>query len=422
MLTKKAITIVIIMLALPILFGWRAAAQTVNKPAAESLSPKERTEVFETVWKTINDQYYNATFNGVDWPAVGKLYRPRVDAAKTDAEFYSLLKQMLRELHDLHTGFAAPNEQPVNKGLSVNEVEGKVVVVSVEPDSEAARAGVKAGMIVRTLNGKGPEERIAKLRAALGHSSSDQADRLAIYGSFLSGPVDAQFKLGLERADGTQFEALLTRRAGARSSPMLVSSRLPSGFHYLKINMFRSPVDDSFKSEFANFKDASGLIIDLRGIPGGDIHGVGLKIADYFFPTKVPFGRFINRSGETPFFRTLSAAGGGQTYKGPVVILIDEGTRSAGEVFASGFQENGRATIIGTQSCGCVLDTDNKRVKGGGVLQYSHLGYLSGKARKLEGAGIVPDKTITLTIAPLQQGRDAMLEEAERVLRSKESH
>lgn len=414
--------IVIIMLALPILSACAVAAQTVNKPAAESLSPKDRSEVFETVWKTINDQYYNATFNGVDWAAVGKLYRPRVEAAKTDEELYSLLQQMLRELHDLHTVFAAPNEQPVNKGLSVNEVEGKVVVVRVEPDSEAVRAGVQAGMIVRTFNGKAPEERIAQLRAALGHSSSDQADRLAVYNSFLSGPVDAQFKLGLERADGTQFQASLTRRVGPRQSPTLVSNRLPSDFHYLRINMFRSPVDDSFKTEFANFKEASGLIIDLRGITGGDIHGVGLKIANYFFPTKVPFGRFINRSGETPFFRTLSAGGSEQTYKGPVVILIDEGTRSAGEIFVNGFQENARATIIGTQSCGCVVDTESKKVKGGGVLQYSHLGYLSGKGRRLEGTGIVPEKTIALTIAALQQGRDATLEEAERVLRSKVSH
>ncbi|OLE53698.1 MAG: hypothetical protein AUG51_11820 [Acidobacteria bacterium 13_1_20CM_3_53_8] len=143
-----------------------------------------------------------------------------------------------------------------------------------------------------------------------------------------------------------------------------------------------------------------------------------MKMADYFFPTKVSFGRFVNRSGETPLFRTLSADGGSQIYKGRVVILVDEGTRSAGEVFANGFQENGRATIVGTQSCGCVADTDTKKVKGGGVLQYSHLGYISGKGRKLEGAGVVPDRTVPLTIAALRQGRDLVLEEAERILKS----
>ncbi len=412
--------IAIVGLALLFFCGWWATSHSVAKAASESLSPKGRIDVFETVWKTINDGYYDSSFKGVDWAAVRERYRPRVEAAKTDAEFYALIKQFLRELHDLHTSFATPNGQSINNGLSVNDVEGKVVVVRVEPDSEAARAGVQAGMIVRAFGGKSAEERIAQLRAALGHYSNAQADQFVLYQGFLGGKIDEPLRLGLERADKTQFEAVLTRRLGSRPSPALVSQRLPSGFHYLKIvQALVSPVDDQFKNEFANFKDAPGLIIDLRGITGGDIHDVGLKIADYFFPTKVSFGRFVNRSGKTPLFRTLSTGGGGQIYKGPVVILVDEATRSAGEVFANGFQENGRALIVGQQSCGCVTDTDSKRVKGGGVFNYSHLGYISGKGHKLEGAGVMPDKKVPLTITALRQGRDVVPEEAERTLKSR---
>ncbi len=413
--------VAIVVFALMFFCGLWATPHSVAKAASESLLPKDRIEVFETVWKTVNDGYYDSSFKGVDWMAVHERYRPRVEAAKTDAEFYALIKQMLQELHDTHTSFAAPNDQPINNGLSVNEVEGKVVVVRVEPDSEAARAGVQAGMIVRAFGGKPVEERIAQLRATLGHYSNAQADQFILYISFLSGKIDEPFRLGLERADGTQFEAVLTRRLGSRPSPALVSQRLPSGFHYLKVvRVLVSPVDDQFKSEFANFKDAPGLIIDLRNIQGGDIHDAGLKIANYFFPTKVSFGRFVNRSGDTPLFRTLSAGGGGQIYKGSVVILVDEATRSAGEVFASGFQENGRALVIGQQTCGCVVDAERgKKLKGGGVFNYSHLGYISGKGHKLEGAGVMPDKKVPLTIAALRQGRDVVLEEAERTLKSR---
>jgi C-terminal processing protease CtpA/Prc len=181
-----------------------------------------------------------------------------------------------------------------------------------------------------------------------------------------------------------------------------------------------SPVGDQFESEFAMLKDSPGVIIDLRGIKGGDIKSVGLKIANHFFPSKVSFGKFINRSGEVPVGRSLSAKGDSQTYNGPVVILVDEATASAGEVFASGFQENLRAKVIGQQSCGCVLDRDSKKVKGGGVLYFSHLGYISSKGRKLEGAGVVPDKTVKPTIAGLQEGRDLILEEAENILRAQQ--
>jgi len=412
-------------LALSVLISSWTTSPSIGLPVFESLSANDRMEVFETVWKTINDEYYNYNPAFADWAAVRERYRPRVEATKNDDEFYALLNDMLlRELHDFHTGFAAPNEQPRSNGLSVNEVEGKVVVVRVDPDSDAARAGVQVGMILRTFNGKSVQERIAQLHAKLGHYSNAQSERFLLYSSFIGGPLNEPFKLGLERADGTQFNVLLARRLGSSSpSPALISQRLPSGFHYLKIlAAFRSPVEVQFKSEFVKFRDAAGLIIDLRGVSGGDVHDIGLKIANFFFPAKVSFGRMLNRSGETPAFHTWSAGGGDQIYKGPVVILIDESVRSAGEVFAQGFQENGRATVIGVQSCGCVADRESKKVKGGGVLIYSHLAYLSGKGRKLEGDGVLPDKVVPLTIAALEQGRDEMLEEAERTLKSKTSH
>ena len=414
----------ITVLALPLLCGWWTASHAVNEPAYESLTPKDRLEVFETIWKTINDEYYNYNPAFADWAAVRERYRPRVEATKNDDEFYALLNLMLlRELQDFHTGFAAPNEQRRSNGLSVNEVEGKVVVVRVEPDSDASRAGVQMGMILRTFNGKSGQERIAQLRARLGHYSNAQSERFLLYSSFLGGPLNEPLKLGLERADGTQLDVVLARHLRSPTSSALLSQRLPSGFHYLKIlEAFRSPVDDQVRNEFANFKNATGLIIDLRGVSGGNVHDIGLKIANYFFPAKVSFGRMLNRSGETPAFHTWSAGGGDQIYRGPVVILIDESVRSAGEVFAQGFQENGRATVIGAQSCGCVADRESKKVKGGGVLVYSHLAYQSGKGRKLEGDGVMPDKMVPLTIAALVQGRDEMLEEAERTLKSLKSH
>ena len=415
--------LVITVLALSLLSSSWTASQAADRSPSESLSAKDRIEILETVWQTINDEYYDPAFNGVNWSEVRERYRPRVEAAKSDGEFYLIISQMLLELQDLHTAFVAPGEQSRSSGISVYEVEGKVVVVNVVPDSDAAGAGVKAGMIVRSFDGKPIEARVAQLQTKLGHWTNTRACHFATYSSLLGGAANTTFKLDLERADGTQFEVGLTRRVVPSSPAKLTAVRLPSGFSYMKINRaLLSPVDDQFESEFKTLKDSPGLIIDLRGIRGGDIKGVGLKIANYFFPAKVSFGKFINRSGETPLFRSLSAGGGKEVYPGPVVILIDETTLSAGEVFASGFQENGRANVVGLQSCGCVLDRDTRKVKGGGVLQYSHLGYISGRGRKLEGTGVVPDRIVPLTISALRQGRDPMLEEAERILKSKSSH
>src|SRR2546425_1618867 len=414
---KRLVTHIVLVLA--IICGLSAMPHAIAKFASESLSPKERIEVFETIWKTINEDYYDPEFHGIDWALVRERYLPRVEAAKNDDEFYAVIKQMLLELQDLHTAFVAPGEQSRTSGVSVNEVEDKIVVVNVVPDSDAARAGVKPGMIVRTLDDKPVNARLAELRTKLGPWTNSRAHHFVIHNALLGGS-NATLTLGLERADGTQFEVSLSRRAVPSSPASLTAIRLPSRFSYVKINRaFVSPVDDQFESEFVALKDAAGFIIDLRGVSGGDIKDVGLKIANYFFPAKASFGRFIKRSGETAPFRSLNTGSGKEVYNGPVVILVDEATRSAGEVFASGFQENGRAKIVGLQSCGCVLDRDSKKVKGGGVLQYSHLGYLSGKGRKLEGTGVMPDRVVSLTITALRQGRDVILEEAERILRSK---
>jgi hypothetical protein len=98
-------------LALPLLcgwWGWRTTSHALAGSASESLSPKDRIEVFERVWKAVNDKYYDSSFNGVDWNAAHERYRPLVGGVKTDQEFYALLNQMLSELHDAHTHFRTP--------------------------------------------------------------------------------------------------------------------------------------------------------------------------------------------------------------------------------------------------------------------------------------------------------------------------
>ncbi len=403
-------------------------AQSAAATAAmqKSLAAKERAEVFERVWKTVDEKYYDPKFNGVDWKAVREKYRPLAEKAASDAEFYDVLTLMVGELRDAHTRVRSPRrriesekKQATSAGVRVGEVEGVPIVTSVAPDSDAARVGVAAGMIVRTVDGRAVGEALLEARREVRTSSSERATRLLSYSRLVAGEPETQLKLGLTRADGTPLEVALTRRP-LSAAPQFAANLLPSGFAYIKFNQFQAPVDKQIRDALLKFKDAPALILDLRS-NGGDGE-LGLKIAGYFFDERVSFANIITRTGKPPsaFFGLYKLpkefkAGkkGGQLYAHPVVVLVNEATGSTSELFANALQEQNRARIIGTQSCGCVLGILRfTKLKGGGDLAVSEIGFVTAKGRTLEGSGVTPDNPVAATLTDVQSGRDVALEEA----------
>lgn len=395
------------------------------------LSPKDRKEVFEKIWKEIHDHYYDPAFNGVDWNGVHHRYSPLVEAAKNDQEFYSLMSQMTSELHDAHTRFNSPEQwknfqkqQGITVGFTVDDVDGKTVVTSVLPQSNAARAGVEPGMVVLTVDGVPVAERVAELEKKRLPSSSDRATRWFIYNRVFAGPPDTPVKIGLQGARGSTIDVTITRQLHS-AVPQVITHVLPSGNVYLRFDGFERPINKEFKQALQKFRDAPGLIVDLRRNGGGDL-AVLLPIASYFFGKKTLFAKDSTRTGKplssyVGLFKLplqlYVGKPGDQLYSGPLAVLVDAHSASSSELFAAGMQDTQRAKIFGSQSCGCVLGIAKPRaMKGGGVLEMSEVLWFSPKGRKLEGTGIIPDHVVVPTMFDLQRGRDAVLAEADKSL------
>jgi carboxyl-terminal processing protease len=435
------------LLSLLLLFDFAAEARTQERPntpttpqlpgaasepaAKQRLTPKDRKEVFEKVWREIRDHYYDASYNGVDWNEVHQRYAPLVDATKRDQEFYALMSQMTSELHDAHTRFNSPDQwknfrrqQGVTVGFSVDDVDGKTAVTNVIPGTDAARAGIEPGMVVLRVDGSPVAERIAEIEKKRLPSSSERATRWFIYNRLLAGPADVPVKVTLQRGDGSVFEASVRRQIYS-AAPEVTTHVLPSGNVYIRFDGFQHPITKEFRQALQRFHDAPGLIVDLRRNGGGDL-AVLLPIAGYFFGKKTLFAKDSTRTGKplssyVGLFKLplqlYVGHPGEQIYSGPVVILVDAHSASSSEVFAAGMQDTLRAKVIGSQSCGCVLGIAKPRVmKGGGVLEMSEVLWFSPKGRKLEGTGIIPDKIVVPSVADLQRRRDPVLAEADKSL------
>ncbi|HWT11370.1 MAG TPA: S41 family peptidase [Allosphingosinicella sp.] len=408
-----------------------AAAPAAAAPRPPALSPGQRLRLFDQVWEEIRDRYYDPGFNGVDWDQVRARYRPRVEAAADDAAFNALLRAMVGELRDAHTRILSADQvrdrreqRTTTAGVILFEVEGQPAVFEVRANSPAAAAGLRPGQRVLAVDGVPVGAALARARAEVGPSSSDRAALILSYLRLVAGRADAPLRLSLDARDGGPAEVVLTRRA-LPAAPQFEARLLPSGHAYVRFDRFRAPVARRLRAALEAYRDAPGLILDLRSNTGGDGEE-GMRAVAPLLDRPTLVARLATRTGRAPSallglvrlpLELSAGAVGRQLYSGPLVILTNPGTASTSEVIAAALQERGRAKVVGTRSCGCALGVlRHRRLSNGAALAISEVGLVTGLGRRIEGEGVAPDLAVEPRLADLRDGRDAALEAAVRLL------
>jgi carboxyl-terminal processing protease len=403
----------------------------VPSPAARALTTEGRQEAFDFVWQTVNERYHDRTLNGVDWKAAAEKYRPLALAARDDEAFWDVLDRMAGELKDSHTRVESPRrvelrkrDESVTLGFSFVPLEGKLAITSVHTDSDAWWAGVRPGMSLAKIGDEPAEAAYRRYLAETRLSSTDRARHMTALRRLLTGDLGTGVRLTFERADGSRIEGQFTRRRVV-SRPFATHRILPSGYGYLRLSQWTVGVMPTVLEGVEALRNTPGLVIDLRGNPGGSVHAVNAMLSR-FFTKKTDLGDVTTRTGRpvSLLFGTVEiiklkqeVEGRPDAYKGPVVILVNAGSGSGSELFAGTMQAVGRATVVGEPSCGCLLGfLGYARVPGGAELAYSEVGFVMANGRKIEGMGVQPDRPVPLTLADLRAGRDRALEEAQAIL------
>ena len=412
--------------------GTGVPTEVVPAPPERVLSAASRERAFDFVWQTINDNYHDPKLNGVDWKAMGARYRPLALAAKDDEAFWDTLDRMTGELRDAHTRVDSPErvelrkrDESISLGFSFAPLEGKLAVTSVNPDSDAWWAGARPGMVLVAIGSEPAAAAYARLQAETRFDSTERSRHFRVLRRILAGPAGSKAAFTFERADGSRFEATISRRKF--TSRAGASHRvLPSGFGYLRLNQWALGVVSRVASGLDELRTVPGLIIDLRGNPGGSVHIVDRLLSE-FFASPTELGRTTTRTGK-PVSMLFGAVeivklkstvpGKPDAYAGPVAILVNAQSASGSELFAGAMQAAGRATVVGETTCGCLLGfLGYARIPGGGELAYSEVGFVLGNGKRIEGEGVVPDQLVPLTLADLVVNRDRALEAAQELLR-----
>jgi carboxyl-terminal processing protease len=405
--------------------------EVVPSPPATALDAAARERAFDFVWNTIDRHYHDPHFNGVDWKAIGARYKPLARAAPDDDAFWDVLDRMAGELHDAHTRVESPqrvelrkHEETITLGFTFAKVDGRLAVTSVGGDSDAWWAGVRPGMTLVRIGTEPAQQAYDRLMAQTRFESTERARHLRVLRRIISGDEGSKMEFAFEREDGTLIAATLTRRrVSTRASE---SHRiLPSGFGYLRLTQWTLGVTPRALDGIEALSKTPGIIIDLRGNPGGAVQAVNWML-ERFFDQPTELGRTTTRTGASisllfgavEIIKLKTAVPGRKdAYKGPVVILVNAQSASGSELFAGTMQAAGRAKVVGEPSCGCLLGfLGYARIPGGAELAYSEVGFVMANGKRIEGEGVLPDVPVPATLADLRVYRDRTLERAQELL------
>ncbi len=363
-----------------ILIILRQVEQCLLTDALESVQTANLTR---TAWTAARGVVPGMPPPQADWSAFERAFSA-LPANQAPAAGEAALRAMVDSLNDPYSTVVTPAERQFEEttrrggafsgvGVELAWRQG-LTIVSCLDGSPALEAGLKPGDRILAVDGQ-------KVAGKTFYSA----------GNLLLGPAGSKARLQIDRA-GKALSVEVTRRS--LRLPPVVSRKLPGDVGYVRVGFFGPETVKQVSHELGQLAGMKRLVLDLRGNPGGD-YDQGIKLAGLF--TLGPLLLEEAHGGK----RTQLSSKGPIAFQGPLVLLVDAGTASAGEVVAQALQGRPGVTLVGRRTFGKARVQSFYELPGGGGLHLTTGRYLSLKGVDLNGKGLQPD----VEVAP---GEDAL--------------
>ncbi len=358
-------------------------------------------KVFDEAWKVVKSNFYDKKLRGLDWDAMKEKYRPEAEKAKTQRELHAVVNRMIGELKashcvlieaDVFRDNIAPEfagKLSVRPGFELSALDGGCFVTAVYEKGPAETAGLKLGDRIVTIDGKAPDKTDAVVDAG-----SDPG--IPGHPHFVVRVKEGEpLKLVVQRVKGGKTieidvtpEELSQNKATRDSARVIERGGKKIGVIHLW-HFMGAPIVKALRDALANeLAEVDGLVLDVRG-----------------------------RGGSPMVIQQVMSISKG--LKMPLVCLIDEGSRSAKEVFAWQWRRDALGPLVGVKTAGAVLGSTFFKLSDGSqlLLAVINVDNLAGGV-KLEGVGVEPDFHVERDVR-YAAGRDEILEKGLEVMGKK---
>ena len=316
----------------------------------------------------------------------GRVYEEAIDTLQRDyyrkVDRKELLNQSLEQavgsLDDRFSHYFAPRDytdfQQATEGrfegvgMTVEEVERGLRVLTVYEGSPADRGGLKPGDVITHVNDK----------PIAGESSEESTTRI-------KGPAGTPVRLTV-RSDGDVRE--LTMRRASVEIPVVKSEMRRSGgkkIAHVHLAGFTSgahgEVGDAVRKLVK--QGADGVVLDLRD-NGGGLLNEAVMVSSVF----IPDGKIVTTRGRSRPEQVYEATGGAIDEDIPVVVLVNDRSASASEIVTGALQDRDRAKVVGTRTFGKGVFQEIEPLANGGALDITVGEYFLPSGRNLGGGGV----------------------------------